>query len=120
MASSETAGEKMRGSALRGILLGAVVLAAIAAVPDGAAAADAPPPFWKECERGTARGQCIVPRGVGTAPGTAPEPGSVYVADQSNARVQEFTAWGEFGRTWGWGVASEGAAGSGDLNTGSA
>jgi hypothetical protein len=31
-------------------------------------------------------------------------PGHVYVADSSNNRIDEYTAWGEFVKAWGWGV----------------
>jgi hypothetical protein len=39
--------------------------------------------------------------------------GRVYVADGSNARVSEYTAWGLFVKSWGWGVAD----GSSELQT---
>ncbi len=32
--------------------------------------------------------------------------GKLYVADQNNSRIVEFTAWGEFVRAFGWGVAN--------------
>src|SRR6185312_5965501 len=34
-----------------------------------------------------------------------PTTGDLFVTDQGNNRVDEFTAWGEFVRAWGWGVA---------------
>lgn len=85
------------------------VLVPLALVPAAARAA-APPPFltqFGECshaeiavqECGLA-GQTYVPRGVGTSPST----GDVYVADQVNNRVDEFSPWGVFIRAWGWGV----------------
>lgn len=37
-----------------------------------------------------------------------PQNGHIYVAEQSNKRVSEFTAWGSFVKTWGWGVVASG------------
>jgi hypothetical protein len=39
-----------------------------------------------------------------------PDTGHVYVGDYNNARVDEYTAWGLFVKSWGWGVA-DGSAG---------
>ena len=58
------------------------------------------PNFWKRCEPGSAAGQCKFPGGVATDT----QSGHVYVADRQNERVDEFTAWGEFVKAWGWGV----------------
>jgi hypothetical protein len=49
------------------------------------------------CLNGSAPGQCKIPRGVATNPAT----GDIYVADQSNHRIQQFTAWGALIRSWG-------------------
>ena len=46
-------------------------------------------------------GEMNSPSGVATDPG-----GSVYVADSDNGRIQQFTAVGAFGRTWGTNVNS--------------
>jgi hypothetical protein len=40
-----------------------------------------------------------------------PETGHLFVSDLGNARINEFTAWGEFLSAWGWNVAPEGAPG---------
>ncbi len=45
-------------------------------------------------------GETTVPRGVAVSPTT----GNVYVADQFNHRIDEFTPWGGLLRAWGWGV----------------
>jgi len=45
--------------------------------------------------------------------------GNVYVVDYSNHRIQKFDREGHFLRTWGGGVISGGAAGAGDLSSGS-
>lgn len=37
-----------------------------------------------------------------------PQNGHIYVAENSNSRVSEFTAWGSFVKTWGWGVVASG------------
>lgn len=43
----------------------------------------------------------------GAVGGMAADPttGHLFVTDQGNNRVDEFTAWGEFVEAWGWGVA---------------
>jgi sugar lactone lactonase YvrE len=47
---------------------------------------------------------------IGTARGVAASAasGRVYVSDQTGRRVIEYTAWGEFVKTWGWDVVSSG------------
>jgi NHL repeat len=67
-----------------------------------AGAAEFSSPLWKQCAAGEGAGQCVIPRGIGTDPIN----GNVYVADQSNYRILEFTAWGEFVKGWGWGVVN--------------
>jgi hypothetical protein len=81
----------------------------------GAAHAETPPPpiaQFAECadvpDTGIACGHAggvYVPRGIAVNPLT----GNVYVADQANSRVSEFSPWGVFIRAWGWGVR-DGAA----------
>ena len=74
-----------------------------------ATAQAAPPQLWEKCHGSTptpsepadAIGECQIPRGIATDPDT----GHLYVADQSNFRIVEFTAWGQFVKAWGWGVA---------------
>jgi len=58
-------------------------------------------PLWTACVDGAAKGQCSIPRGLAADPVS----GHVYVVDQENQRIQEFTAWGEFVKAWGAGVA---------------
>ncbi|HSR95058.1 MAG TPA: hypothetical protein VLK56_09355, partial [Solirubrobacterales bacterium] len=105
-----------------------LALAAAALAPAGAAAAGAPSLLWKKGENcGSVgkifTGECgfevthggtdvetVVPRGVAADPNL---PGHVYVADQQNHRVDEFTAWGQFVKAWGWGVVD----GEGKLET---
>jgi NHL repeat len=74
------------------------------------ATAEVPPPFWTKCTTGSAAGQCVIPRGIVSDP----DSGNVYVADQDNNRIDEFTAWGAFMRAWGWDVV---ASGPGDDTT---
>lgn len=78
------------------------------AVPN--AHAEVPAQLWTTCEEGS-DGACNLPRGVAANPAT----GHVYVADQSNARVLEFSVWGDLVRAWGWDVV---ASGPGDSGTG--
>jgi NHL repeat-containing protein len=97
-------GRSERAAARWGVALAAVsagLLAAGAFGAQSAAAAAAPPPLWKKCETGSGAGQCIIPRGIAADPNA---PGSVYVADQNNHRVDEFNAFGEFVKAWGWDV----------------
>lgn len=78
----------------------AMALAAMAAVFLGVAvgtASAAPPVLNQFCPNGSGQGQCNIPRGIATNPTT----GNIYVADQSNHRIQQFSAWGESIRTWG-------------------
>lgn len=42
-----------------------------------------------------------------------PNSGHIFVSDNENARISEFTSWGEFVKAWGWGVAD----GSPELQT---
>jgi hypothetical protein len=87
----------------------AVALAGLVlAVP--ASAATAPPLLAKFC-KGTsgeplagAAGHCVIPRGAAVNRST----GNLYVADQVNQRIDEFSAWGAFLRAWGWGVVASG------------
>ncbi|HEU4906989.1 MAG TPA: hypothetical protein VFT19_12865 [Solirubrobacterales bacterium] len=85
-----------------GIVALALVAFALSAVaPAGASAA--PPLLRQFCDGGAGlagAGQCNIPRGVAVDP----ESGHAFVADSSNDRIQEFTAWGAFVKAWGWGV----------------
>lgn len=61
------------------------------------------------CLPGGGAGQCSIPRGIATSP----IDGQVFVVDQENRRVNEFSAWGEFIKAWGRGVDD----GSAELQT---
>jgi DNA-binding beta-propeller fold protein YncE len=91
----------------RGAIL-ALALSLAALWAPGAASA-APEPFTRFCLQGSGAGQCLLPRGLSTSP----IDGHIYVGDQLNRRIDEFTAWGEFIRSWGWGVDD----GSSELQT---
>jgi len=69
-----------------------------------AVAAEAPAPLlWQvptDGEPGSEAGRLSNGRGVAASPVT----GKVIVADFANARIDEFTAWGEFVMAWGFGV----------------
>jgi DNA-binding beta-propeller fold protein YncE len=54
---------------------------------------------------GSEAGELDNPRGVAADPDT----GRVFVGDFNNFRISEYTAWGLFVKSWGWGV-SDGAA----------
>jgi hypothetical protein len=84
----------------------ALAAALLLMAPAGAGAA--PQRLWQSCDGGEDDIGCLTLRGVATAPATAPAPGDVYVADQTNKAIDEFTAWGEFVKTWGWDVIASG------------
>lgn len=69
-----------------------------------AAASETPPElFWQvpgDEQPGSGAERMSNPRGVAASPTT----GNVFVIDLNNARVVEFTAWGEFVKAWGFGV----------------
>lgn len=83
---------------LKTILAVGVVAAIFSQVTTAQGAA--PPPLWKVCLAGEGAGQCTAPYG---GIGVDSDSGHVYVADRTE-RVDEFTAWGEFVKAWGWGV----------------
>jgi DNA-binding beta-propeller fold protein YncE len=95
--SSRRSGRRYGAQALSATLASVFLLAAFAS----SAQAEVPPPLWKKCPTGSGAGQCDVPRGVAVDPAT----GHVYVANQNNSRIEEFTPWGAFVKAWGWGVA---------------
>jgi DNA-binding beta-propeller fold protein YncE len=83
----------------------AFVLVASLAIAGGASAS--PPdlvlqiPEAKETP-GSGAAELNNPRAIAGNPST----GHIYVADSGNARVSEYTAWGLFVKSWGWGVAN--------------
>ncbi len=87
-----------RGVARVAFCIGVLLLA----LPAAAHAAPAPQPLWQRCDGGAEDVSCSIPRGIGVDPAN----GDLYVADQANQRIVEFTAWGQFVRTFGWGVAN--------------
>jgi DNA-binding beta-propeller fold protein YncE len=97
-------GPTVRARRRHGRLLTAALLALLAAafVPAGAKAA--PPQLAQFCPTGSAGGQCNVPGGIAVDPTS----GDVYVADQVNYRINRFSPWGQFLRTWGWDVVASG------------
>ena len=101
--SSQGRGRRRHRLALAATLLalGALTLAASPAL-----GAEAPKKLWTQCKAGPGAGQCNIPRGIAADPNL---PGHLYVADQANDRINEFTAWGVFVKSWGWGVR-DGAA----------
>lgn len=81
------------------LLLGLVV--GLIALPAQATAA--PEFLWQAPESGPTGGEAgklSNPEGIAADPKT----GHVFVADYFNSRVDEFDAWGQFVRAWGWGV----------------
>lgn len=96
------------GSGMR-IALVAVAIATVALLGGHVAAASAqvlpPELLFKTPEDGiggSGAGEMNFPGAVAASPVGE---GHVYVADTSNERIDEFSAWGEFLQAWGWGVA---------------
>ena len=79
-------------------VLGALCLTATAA-------SAAPPPLLtktpEDGKPGAGAGRMNLPLGVAADRSL---PGHIYVADFGNARIDEFTAWGQFVKAWGWKV----------------
>lgn len=86
------------------LIAAALITCIIVLGPMGVASAAGPEPLWETCQTGSEAGQCLVPHGVAADPSS----GHVFVVDTGNARVDEFTAWGEFLRAWGWDVVASG------------
>ena len=94
------------GVAVLVAVLGTLFLASVAAA--------APPEFLARItagDGGPGSGAAEVdnPRAIGVDPVS----GHLYVGDLNNARIDEYTAWGLFVKSWGWGVAD----GSAELQT---
>src|SRR4051794_23007724 len=50
---------------------------------------------------GTGAGQLVTPRGIAIDGAD-----NIYIADQNNNRIDEFSTTGAFVKAWGWGVAT--------------
>jgi hypothetical protein len=82
----------------------------------GVASAASPSLLSQFCESpGAAAGRCKGAVDIATDPVS----GNVYVVDESNYRIDEFTIWGQFIKAFGGGVVNGGATGTGSLNSGS-
>src|SRR5512146_3436802 len=93
--------DRLTSKRRRALHIGALLIAlALLALPAASAQAESPE-LAQFCPNGSAPGQCNIPRGVAAAPAGSPAEGDIYVADQSNHRIQRFSAWGEFIGTWG-------------------
>lgn len=87
-----------------------VLLAGLGSSAAGPTAlAASPPELWTKCPTGSGSGQCNIPRGVAADS----KNGHVFVGDQNNLRVDEFSALGQFVKTWGWDVVESGPSNSG-------
>jgi hypothetical protein len=86
------------------LFLSIACLGLSSARPAISVAAESPPELlWQTPEdelTGAAAGRMFGPRGVATSSTT----GDVFVVDGENGRITVFDVWGEFIRTWGYGV----------------
>jgi hypothetical protein len=102
-----------RGSlAALGTVLATLALAAL--LPAGAGAA-VPELLWQTPEdgkSGSGAGQVRIPKGVAVDP----DNGHLFVVDGGNARIDEFDAWGQFVKAWGWGVVASGPDNAAPIN----
>jgi hypothetical protein len=80
--------------------VGTVALALTLLSFSASGASAAPDTLWNTCETGSAAGQCTNPWGIATDPAS----GDIYIADVNNNRINQFTIWGTFVKSWGWGV----------------
>jgi hypothetical protein len=78
------------------------VVSALALTPAPASAAIRPE-LVRFGEHGTGAGQL---RFAGGGIAADPDTGHLFVSERWNNRISEFTAWGEFVKAWGWGVAN--------------
>ena len=81
------------------VLCALISIAAIAAT--SASAVTDSEQFAQFGDGGTGAGQVGFTRSMATDPST----GYLYLADSLNRRIDEFTAWGNFVKAFGWGVA---------------
>ncbi|HYP55461.1 MAG TPA: hypothetical protein VEQ41_04070, partial [Solirubrobacterales bacterium] len=107
-------GKEMRTFHKRGLRLAGVVLFVVASVVLSASASAASPEFFFRMPQsgglpspGSGAGQTNIPHGVAGDPDT----GRVYISDMENHRINEYTAWGLFVKSWGWDVAPDGMPG---------
>src|SRR4051812_8034902 len=75
-----------------------------------APARSAPPELlWRGPGVGTDQNSSLARKLNGPSAGAASAvDGHVFILDKNNARVSEFTPWGEFVKAWGWGVRDGG------------
>ncbi len=78
------------------------VVSALALNP-APASAEIGPELTRFGEYGTGAGQLRFASGGGIA--ADPDTGHLFISDAFNNRISEFTAWGLFVKSWGWGVA---------------
>ena len=84
------------------LIPGLLALAALLLLAAPASAAQ-PRRLWDACGTDDAVAGCVLPRGIAADPNP---PGHVFVGDQQNKRIVEFTPWGQFVRAFGWDVVA--------------
>lgn len=96
-----TSTDRTTDSLARGTCLLVIGLALLCLWAPNADAAE-PKTLWQKCPPGSAAGQCLNARGLAVHSSS----GHIYVADTGNNRINEFDAWGQFVKAWGWGVVN--------------
>ena len=95
----------MQSIGSRQAVVAAATLALLSTFWLAPSAAAAPPDFVLQMPEGqTDPGSGAAQLDFPTDIAGNPETGHVYIAELSNARISEYTAWGLFVRAWGWGV----------------
>jgi DNA-binding beta-propeller fold protein YncE len=106
--------QSLRAGALHlGAAAGTLACVVLLLFGSSSSSAAGPPFLWQSGETGAGAGQTTFPRGVAVAPDGAPNKGHVFVSDQNNIRIDEFTPWGKFVRAWGWDVVASGPGNTG-------
>ena len=91
-----------------GLRAGVGILVAFIVVLTAAPQADAAAPAFlfrvppDQIAPGPGAGELNHPRGLAVNPTN----GHIYISEFNNARISEYTAWGLFVKSWGWGVAN--------------
>jgi DNA-binding beta-propeller fold protein YncE len=92
------------------LALSVALLCLLGVLSGGVASADAAAPslLLRIPELGAPPSEGLDQLGAPVGIATDPVSGHFYVSDSGNKRIDEFTEWGQFVKTWGWGVVRSG------------